>query len=186
MKLVPRRLSWLIVGLLVGGCVEPLPTLPVEEPTSALELEPRASGPALWLEGQLQEGHATIEVWAGNLGEVFGYSLHLTYDREHLRALPEEEGDLNQLVLGAGRAAPPIYLRREGPDAVILGAVRYGVAEGEHPVMNPVRVATARLKVLKDGTSSLRLEKTMVRRSNGAFTATQATGARLVTTGGAR
>jgi hypothetical protein len=192
MTLEPRHLCFaaLLACLVVSGCMEP-PTGPITEeppaevPTSHFDAEPRASGAGFWLQGGLNGGEATVEIWAGSLGQVFGYSLQLAYDADHLQLVPGSEGELNELVLSAGVQAAPIYLRKDRPGTVVLGAVRRGVAEGERPVDGPVRLATARLKVLKPGTSQLRLERTQVRRANGEFTPAQVSGAALVTVAGA-
>jgi len=134
------------------------------------------TSPALRLEGTLA-GDLTVEIWADDLGPVFGLAGRLAFDPSHLSPISAE--------LAPDLLADSAALVRTDADAVVFGVTRKGAAAGDQMLAGSVLAGTVRFSVLRAGDSQLALSRGMVRRADGSFVPASFLGAQLHTVGGA-
>ncbi len=155
-------------------------------PTAHFEPATLTDGPRLWLDVVLNEHEdATVQLWAAELGSVFGYSVHLEYDPNHL-VLDETAGpqiDLSVFTADGQDNGLSLIVTESGD--VGLGAMRRSPALSEVQLNEPIQLATVAFKAQQPAQSELRLTRIVVREASGEYVAVQAGGGVLKTVGGA-
>ena len=140
------------------------------------------AGAAVWLTCDLTQPEApVVQVWARELGQVFGLAGHVRYDAEHLA--------VNEVAmatpLGADGAGEAAYLGAPRAGDVVLGGARRGPAAGAIDVTDPVLVATLTMRAVKPAQSRLTIDDLVVRRADGSLAVASTAGGSLTTAGGA-
>jgi hypothetical protein len=157
----------LLIATATMGC-EPAAT------ELSLSAEPRAAGAAVWIEGEVSpEGEARVEIWAAELGALFGLSLHLRY--------PASEVELGEVELVELLGAEPDahYIVTSRPGDLSLGGTRAAPSGGEVELSAPTRLAGVQLRWSAEESAVLALERQQVRRVDGSFVEARCSGAEL-------
>jgi hypothetical protein len=183
-----QRTSWVVgvgfvVGVLgLGGCAGdgragPPPDAPREV---RLVVDGPGEGASLWLDGRLDGSGVELEVWAKDLGEVFGYAAHVELAGDALAVDPGGAFALDGDALASGDPAAHHALVTSGPGDIGFGECRASLAAGAVEVAAPVRLGTVRLRLGEAREGSIRLTRISVRRADGSFVEVTAGAARLV------
>jgi len=190
-------IGWLAALVVLGGCDGGNPSSPdandadttedaTEEtadapPVPGFEPDEAPTGAALYLTATLDDPAApVVQVWARDLGTIFGLACHVEFDGGQLTA----GAPVVEPAIGPDTAGEAGYLSVVAVGDVALGAARRGPDAGEVDVTAPTLVATIPLTVVSAGTSRLALTSAQVRRADGGFVPIAVAGGRL-TTGGA-
>ena len=165
--------------LLLIACAEPAdPPDPPDPPapdTPSFTAAP-GSAPSLRLTGAFDGPQLTVEIWAEELGPVFGVAGRLRFDPTHLEV---ERAELEPALL-----PDAAELIRSDADRIVFGVARKGASLGDAPLEGSVLLATVRFTPLRAGDSELSLSRAMVRRADGSFLPAAFLGAGVHTAGG--
>jgi len=143
--------------------------------------DPTATGARLWIEAKLvSDRDVEAEIWAAELGPVFGYTAHFSFDATLFELAPGQAPPDAPVVLGADDPAKAIELWTQAAGDVGLGAVRTSTLTGEIPVTAATRLGVVKLRASKSGHSSLGLLRVAVRRADGRFVPVSVAGGKLV------
>jgi hypothetical protein len=145
----------------------------------------RGTGPRLWIDAKVDGGRtAQLELWAADLGPVFGYSAHLRFDDGHLALAAGTAPPASATVLGQDDPAKAIELWTQGSGDVGFGAVRRSPEAGEVPIVDATKLGALTLEASRAGRSALTLDRAIVRRADGSFVPVTVSGGTLVTVEG--
>lgn len=174
----------LLSALLSTGCaeepdpppiVQPPPMMPAD-PLSLTAEAPAANGPAIWLEGTAHDDGVQLDVRARSLGSVAAWAFTLRFDDQLLSA---SDVAIDETALGAAR-----HMVREESGALIAGGVRTPLENTA--IDGAVKLAHLTVRPRGTGTFALRIERAVARDAGGAYVPIAASGASIVSRGGAR
>lgn len=189
------RLMTLWVGVAMAGCgrpSEPLaPDAAVAPDASVVssdagvadagsqprfDAEQKPTGAGLWVEADLTNpARPRLEVWARNLGQVFGVAFHVKVDA----AVMQLDEASTELALGPDAR----HLEYLLPGDVAFALVRPGPSAGEQDLTAPTRLAVMQLSSLSTSPTAVTFSRVQARRIDGSFVPLTAVGGLL--TGGA-
>lgn len=159
---------------------DPAPPLP----SGARFVADEGTGARLWLEvAEEQPDRLLVRVWAAELGSVFGFAAHLTFDSARLELDGDRVAALDLTPWGGPVDSSQLLATLSGD--VALGAARRGPGLGDVPIEQPTELASVPLRVLDPASTRLDLGTVIVRRADGSYQPTGALGGTLDTTGGA-
>jgi hypothetical protein len=145
----------------------------------------RSMGPRLWIEATLAGGkNAGVELWASELGPVFGYSAHVHFDASHLSLSPDNASPEAPTVLAPDGPAKAVELWTQSAGDVGIGAVRRSPNLGEVPIVEATMLGSFMLEARRAGRSAIGIERAVVRRADGSFVSVSVAGGTLVTVDG--
>ena len=174
--------DWVFIGTLIVGSLSGCSDGPLE--VGAWTPEDTGSGARLWLEGAGDGSVATVTVWAAELGPVFGYSLHVTYDANLFALDPNVVPRAEASVLEAGQPADAIHLYALRSDHVGLAGTRTSPALDEVAIDAPTLLYSLPLQATRGGHPPFGLDRVSVRRRDGSYLPVRATGGAFAVSGG--